>query len=138
MMSIIFINIISSHHHQSSFYPELAHYKTRINLIILKLNCSYYILQIIEEDKGHECYVFRKWGRVGNEKIGGKKLEQMSKIEAIDEFKHLFLEKTGNSWEIWELRKNFVKHPGRFFPLDIVCNSTLSFFFSFFFIFFNS
>lgn len=92
---------------------------------IVKLVCfslwSYYILQIIEEDKGSGCYVFRKWGRVGNEKIGGNKIELMSsKPAAIQEFKRLFLEKTGNSWEAWEGKSNFQKQPGRFFPLDIV------------------
>ena len=81
---------------------------------------SYYILQIIQDDKNSECYVFRKWGRVGNEKIGGNKLEQMSKSDAIPEFKRLFLEKTGNPWEAWEEKHNFEKKPGRFFPLDIV------------------
>lgn len=81
---------------------------------------SYYILQIIQEDKGSDCYVFRKWGRVGNEKIGGTKLEEMSKDDAIQEFRRLFLEKTGNPWEAWEQKKNFEKQPGRFFPLDIV------------------
>ena len=64
--------------------------------------------------------MFRKWGRVGNEKIGGNKLEEMSKSDAIAEFKRLFLEKTGNPWEAWEQKQNFQKQPGRFFPLDIV------------------
>lgn len=85
-----------------------------------RLLWSYYILQIIQEDNGSDCYVFRKWGRVGNEKIGGTKLEEMSKGDAIHEFKRLFLEKTGNPWEAWEQKKNFEKQPGRFFPLDIV------------------
>lgn len=64
--------------------------------------------------------MFRKWGRVGNEKIGGDKLQEMSKLDAIQEFKRLFLEKTGNTWEAWEGKKIFQKQPGRFFPLDIV------------------
>lgn len=81
---------------------------------------SYYILQIIQEDKGSDCYVYRKWGRVGNDKIGGDKLENMSKSDAIREFKRLFLEKTGNSWETWEQKQDFQKKPGKFFPLDIV------------------
>lgn len=81
---------------------------------------SYYILQIIQDDKSSDCYVFRKWGRVGNEKIGGVKLEEMTKSDAIREFKRLFLEKTGNPWEAWEQKLNFEKQPGRFFPLDIV------------------
>ncbi|KAI4349414.1 hypothetical protein L6164_010006 [Bauhinia variegata] len=79
---------------------------------------SYYILQIIQEDKGSDCYVFRKWGRVGNDRIGGSKLEEMPKSDAIREFRRLFFEKTGNPWDAWE-QKNFQKQPGRFFPLDI-------------------
>ena len=81
---------------------------------------SYYVLQIIQDDKSSDCYVFRKWGRVGNNKIGGNKLDEMSKSDAICEFKRLFLEKTGNPWEAWERKENFQKQPGRFFPLDIV------------------
>ncbi|KAL6210669.1 hypothetical protein ACLB2K_015901 [Fragaria x ananassa] len=80
---------------------------------------SYYILQIIQDDKSSECHVFRKWGRVGNDKIGGTKLDQMSKYDAISDFKRLFLEKTGNSWEAWEQKQDFRKQPGKFFPLDI-------------------
>ncbi|KFK31229.1 hypothetical protein AALP_AA6G085200 [Arabis alpina] len=80
---------------------------------------SYYILQIIQEDKGSDCYVFRKWGRVGNENIGSTKLEEMSKSDAVQEFKRLFLEKTGNTWETWEKKENFQKRPGKFLPLDI-------------------
>ncbi|KAL5981388.1 Poly [ADP-ribose] polymerase 1 [Asimina triloba] len=71
------------------------------------------------EDKGSDCYVFRKWGRVGNDKIGGTKLEEMSASDAIREFKRLFSEKTGNPWEAWEKKQNFEKQPGKFFPLDI-------------------
>ncbi|XP_022728046.1 poly [ADP-ribose] polymerase 1-like [Durio zibethinus] len=95
-------------------------YNTTLNMSDLSTGVnSYYILQIIQEDKVSDCYVFRKWGRVGNEKIGGSKLEEMSKSDAISEFKRLFLEKTGNTWEAWEQKQNFQKQPGRFFPLDI-------------------
>ncbi|XP_012569391.1 poly [ADP-ribose] polymerase 1 [Cicer arietinum] len=94
-------------------------YNTTLNMSDLSTGVnSYYILQIIEEDKGSDCYVFRKWGRVGNEKIGGFKLEEMSKSDAIREFKRLFFEKTGNPWEAWE-QKTIQKQPGRFFPLEI-------------------
>lgn len=58
---------------------------------------------------------------MGNKKIGGTKLEEMSKSDAIQEFKRLFFEKTGNTWESWEAKENFEKQPGRFFPLEIVC-----------------
>ncbi|XP_058734986.1 poly [ADP-ribose] polymerase 1-like isoform X1 [Vicia villosa] len=57
-------------------------YNTTLNMSDLSTGInSYYILQIIEEDKGSDCYVFRKWGRVGSDKIGGSKLEDMSKSE---------------------------------------------------------
>ncbi|XP_020671975.1 poly [ADP-ribose] polymerase 1 [Dendrobium catenatum] len=94
-------------------------YNTTLNMSDLSTGInSYYILQVIEEDKGPDCYVFRKWGRVGNDKIGGSKLEEMSKSECIMTFKRLFLEKTGNPWEAWE-QGSFEKQPGRFCPLDI-------------------
>ncbi|KAK4482324.1 hypothetical protein RD792_009477 [Penstemon davidsonii] len=95
-------------------------YNTTLNMSDLSTGInSYYILQIIQDDKSSDCHVFRKWGRVGNEKIGGTKLEEMHKSDAIQEFKRLFLEKTGNSWEAWESKKDFHKQPGRFYPLDI-------------------
>lgn len=114
--------------HEASGLQDTGHiledgksiYNTTLNMsdLVTGVN-SYYILQIIQEDKGSACYVFRKWGRVGNDKIGSSKLEEMSKYDAIEEFKRLFLEKTGNPWEAWEQKQNFQKHPGRFFPLDI-------------------
>ncbi|KAH6813661.1 polymerase 2 [Perilla frutescens var. frutescens] len=95
-------------------------YNTTLNMSDLSTGInSYYILQVIQDDKSSDCYVFRKWGRVGSEKIGGNKLEEMSKYDAIQEFKRLFLEKTGNTWESWESKKDFQKQPGRFYPLDI-------------------
>lgn len=84
---------------------------------------SYYILQIIQEDKGSDCHLFRKWGRVGNDKIGGIKLQEMPKSDCVLEFKRLFLEKTGNSWESWE-QGSFEKQPGKFCPLDIVSSDS--------------
>ncbi|CAH9132809.1 unnamed protein product [Cuscuta epithymum] len=114
--------------HESSGLQDSGHiledansiYNTTLNISDLTTGInSYYILQIIEEDKGLDCYVFRKWGRVGNEKIGGIKLDNMSKSDAILDFKRLFLEKTGNTWEAWERKVDFHKKPGRFYPLDI-------------------
>ncbi|KAK3031656.1 hypothetical protein RJ639_035024, partial [Escallonia herrerae] len=114
--------------HESSGLQDTGHiledgksiYNTTLNMSDLSTGInSYYILQIIQDDKGSDCHVFRKWGRVGNEKIGGTKLEEMSKSDATQEFKRLFLEKTGNTWEAWEQKKDFQKQPGRFFPLDI-------------------
>ncbi|KAF0888017.1 hypothetical protein E2562_009602 [Oryza meyeriana var. granulata] len=114
--------------HESSGLQDTGHiledgksiYTTTLNMSDLTRGVnSYYVLQVIEEDNGSDCYVFRKWGRVGNEKIGGTKLEEMSKTEAIQEFRRLFLEKTGNPWEAWEQKTNFQKQPGKFYPLDI-------------------
>ncbi|CAB4291550.1 unnamed protein product [Prunus armeniaca] len=114
--------------HESSGLQDTCHiledeksiYNTTLSMSDLSTGVnSYYILQIIQDDKSSDCYVFRKWGRVGNDKIGGNKLEEMLKSDAICEFKRLFLEKTGNSWEAWEQKQNFQKQPGRFFPLDI-------------------
>lgn len=83
---------------------------------------SFYVLQIIEEDANKTVHhLYRKWGRVGNSRIGGDKLEKLSKAEAIKEFKRLFKEKTGNEWEAWESRENFAKQPAKFYPLEIVC-----------------
>ncbi|GAY63839.1 hypothetical protein CUMW_228920 [Citrus unshiu] len=114
--------------HEASGMQDTGHiledgksvYNTTLNMSDLSTGVnSYYILQIIQDDKGSDCYVFRKWGRVGNDKIGGSKLEEFSKEDAVCEFKRLFLEKTGNPWEAWEQKQNFQKKPGRFFPLDI-------------------
>ncbi|KAF9608108.1 hypothetical protein IFM89_006035 [Coptis chinensis] len=114
--------------HESSGLQDSGHiledgksiYNTTLNMSDLATGInSYYILQVIQDDKGSDCHVFRKWGRVGSETIGGTKLEEMSKSDAIQEFRRLFLEKSGNPWEAWEQKKNFVKQPGKFFPLDI-------------------
>ncbi|KAK4784448.1 hypothetical protein SAY86_018816 [Trapa natans] len=95
-------------------------YNTTLNMSDISTGVnSYYVLQIIQDDKSSNCYLFRKWGRVGNERIGGNMLEGMSKSDAIHEFKRLFLEKTGNTWEAWESKENFQKQPGSYFPLDI-------------------
>jgi len=62
------------------------------------------------------CWLFRSWGRVGTT-IGNNKLESFgSKVSAIQAFRTLYAEKTGNDWDN---RKNFVKVPNRFYPLDI-------------------
>ncbi|KAL9431072.1 hypothetical protein AB3S75_026294 [Citrus x aurantiifolia] len=114
--------------HEASGMQDTGHiledgksvYNTTLNMSDLSTGVnSYYILQIIQDDRGSDCYVFRKWGRVGNDKIGGSKLEEFSKEDAVCEFKRLFLEKTGNPWEAWEQKQNFQKKPGKFFPLDI-------------------
>ncbi|XP_067018725.1 poly [ADP-ribose] polymerase 1-like [Acropora muricata] len=77
---------------------------------------SYYKLQLLKDDKKNSYHLFRSWGRVGTH-IGGTKLERCdSKADAIRSFLNLYGEKTGNSWED---RKNFVKRPNKFYPLEI-------------------
>lgn len=99
---------------------------------------SYYKIQVLEHDKRKKwvdkpivllfwsylahcsCklrwYVFRSWGRVGTS-IGDKKLTSYhDKQEAIEEFVSQYEDKTGNAWKD---RKNFVKRPGKMYPLDI-------------------
>jgi hypothetical protein len=61
-------------------------------------------------------WIFRSWGRVGTT-IGGNKLEVCgSKNSAISNFEAVYLDKTGNSWQ---MRKNFTKRPNKFYPIDI-------------------
>lgn len=72
-------------------------------------------------------HLFRKWGRVGNSRIGGKKLEKLGRVKVIDEFRRLFSEKTGNSWVAWENKEDLEKQPGKFYVVDIV--SSKPFFF---------
>lgn len=65
------------------------------------------------------CYrywLFRSWGRIGTT-IGSNKVEKKDSLqEALQHFKALYEEKTGN---MWSNRKHFQKVPGRFFPVDL-------------------
>ncbi|CAI5982637.1 unnamed protein product [Closterium sp. NIES-65] len=114
--------------HEASGLAERGHvlecqgcvWSTTLSLADLSTGAnSYYILQVIEDDKSSRCHVFRKWGRVGNEAIGGSKLEQESREQAMGLFKRLFKEKTGNDWEAWQKKEGFEKQPGKFYPLEI-------------------
>uniref|UniRef100_A0A1A9WQP6 Poly [ADP-ribose] polymerase n=1 Tax=Glossina brevipalpis TaxID=37001 RepID=A0A1A9WQP6_9MUSC len=77
---------------------------------------SYYKLQLLQDDKKNRFWIFRSWGRIGTT-IGGNKLEKFPNlVEAIESFKALYLEKSGNEFEN---RHNFVKVAGRMYPIDI-------------------
>lgn len=78
---------------------------------------SYYMMQVLEHDKQSGKYVlFRKWGRVGTD-IGSNKVQHFSSSPpAVQDFKKLFAEKTGNTWE---RRDSFVKQPRLFYPVEI-------------------
>jgi predicted DNA-binding WGR domain protein len=78
---------------------------------------SYYILQIIEHDSKAQWSCFRKWGKVGDDAIGGTKVTHYPMVEAaLREFKKVFKEKTANDWED---RKEFKKAYGKFTMLEI-------------------
>ncbi|KAJ8869126.1 hypothetical protein PR048_030694, partial [Dryococelus australis] len=75
-----------------------------------------FILPVHHSSCSRRYWVFRAYGRIGT-KIGNKKLEEFdSKEEAVQNFKELFLDKTGNAWD---KKDNFNKVPGRYVPLDI-------------------
>lgn len=60
-------------------------------------------------------WVFRSWGRVGTT-IGGNKLEKFyDKNSAMDNFRSVYEEKTGNCWTA----SSFTKYPNKFYPLEI-------------------
>lgn len=82
---------------------------------VLKNKNSYYKLQLLESDKSGKYWVFRSWGRIGTT-IGSNKLEDFhSLFEAKEVFESLYEEKTGNLWGA----EDFVKMPGRMYPIDI-------------------
>ena len=59
--------------------------------------------------------MFRSWGRIGTT-IGGNKLEEIvDKHGAMEQFRTLFLEKTGNNF----LSASYAKLPGKWTVLDI-------------------
>uniref|UniRef100_A0A8B9LEZ0 Poly [ADP-ribose] polymerase n=1 Tax=Astyanax mexicanus TaxID=7994 RepID=A0A8B9LEZ0_ASTMX len=76
---------------------------------------SYYKLQLLEDDVQKRYWVFRSWGRVGTT-IGGNKLDKFyDKNSAMDNFRSVYEEKTGNSWT----SSSFTKYPNKFYPLEI-------------------
>ncbi|KAI0222771.1 Poly [ADP-ribose] polymerase 1 [Lamellibrachia satsuma] len=77
---------------------------------------SYYKFQLLESDATKRWWLFRSWGRVGTT-IGGEKTEVFySRDNAIEAFKDLYADKTGN---LWKDRAHFQKYPKKFYPLDI-------------------
>merc|ERR1712176_1755611 len=77
---------------------------------------SYYKLQLLQYKTKEKFAVFRSWGRVGSERIGGKKLDKFRDLQdAIENFTEVYLDKTGNSF----YNDDPIKKPRKFFPLDI-------------------
>lgn len=59
---------------------------------------GFYILQLIQH--GKKFTVFRRWGRVGSDRIGGSKATVYHSIHpAKTEFCAVFLDKSGNDWD---------------------------------------
>lgn len=77
---------------------------------------SYYKLQLLAADSGNKYWLFRSWGRIGTT-IGNNKVEKFSSLhEAKRAFEALYEEKSGN---MWEDRHEFVKIPGKMYPIDV-------------------
>ncbi|KAK1796119.1 hypothetical protein P4O66_009200 [Electrophorus voltai] len=91
-------------------------YSATLGLVdIVRGTNSYYKLQLLEDDVQKRYWVFRSWGRVGTT-IGGNKLEKFyDKNSAMDNFRNVYEEKTGNSWT----SSSFTKYPNKFYPLEI-------------------
>lgn len=91
-------------------------YSATLGLVdIVRGTNSYYKLQLLEDDVQKRYWVFRSWGRVGTT-IGGNKLDKFyDRNSAMDNFRSVYEEKTGNSWT----SSNFVKYPNKFYPLEI-------------------
>ena len=60
--------------------------------------------------------MFRSWGRIGSDTVGGTKVETFhTRHNCINAFHELFLEKTGNQF----LDSEYIKMPDRFYPMEI-------------------
>ncbi|KAH0561704.1 poly [ADP-ribose] polymerase-like [Cotesia glomerata] len=64
-------------------------------------------------------YLVQSWGRIGTN-IGGSNLEQLNLQECRNLFKQLYWSKTGNSWKARNNFVNFVKKPGKMYPIETV------------------
>lgn len=77
---------------------------------------SFYKLQLLQSDVGNRYWVYRGWGRIGTT-VGGNKADEMGTLQnAKKQFCSLYQEKSGNSWSN---RNNFVKVPGKMYPIDV-------------------
>ena len=75
---------------------------------------KFYQIQI-QKKNGSYC-LFTKWGRVGAKNPQSKQMEFSSKIEAIQEFKSKFREKTVNDWDD---RERFQPKPGKYTLINV-------------------
>jgi poly [ADP-ribose] polymerase 1 len=83
---------------------------------IQKNKNSYFKIQVLQSDDLREFWIFSSWGRIGT-KIGDSSTEQCSCAgTAVGHFEQLYRLKTGNQFNSG---KEFVKQPGKFYPIDI-------------------
>ncbi|KAJ0180031.1 hypothetical protein K1T71_004622 [Dendrolimus kikuchii] len=77
---------------------------------------SFYKMQVLEHNERKQYWLFRSWGRIGTT-IGGVKVEPCNDLHyAIGEFEDMYHDKTNTAWD---LRDNFVKVPGCYYPIDM-------------------
>ncbi|KYQ93045.1 poly(ADP-ribosyl)transferase [Tieghemostelium lacteum] len=100
------------------YSPQFGYtaYNVMLNQIDMESGANrFYKLQIIKQ--GKQYITFLKWGRTGENKIGGTKDTPYKNVnDAIAEFAERFYYFTGNHWEN---RQSFVKLGGKYFMLDI-------------------
>eukprot|EP00741_Cyanophora_paradoxa_P007542 tig00001154_g7294.t2 len=86
---------------------------------------SFYTLQLIKHDKLPTWYVFKKWGRIGEEVrregrrggVGGTSVVEFAGAEeAVAEFERTFFDKTKNEWAA---RASFVKRAGHYNYIEV-------------------
>jgi len=81
-------------------------------------------MQLIGMPKGR-LYLYFKRSRVGDDTNTQERRDQRTNVEeAINEFKELFEELTGNEFEPWEREKKFAKKHLKFYPIDMVKKPT--------------
>eukprot|EP01133_Synstelium_polycarpum_P019090 gene19090-22862_t len=77
---------------------------------------SCFFLQLIKVSE-NRYYIFRKWGRIGVNGIGGTTDAQYSSLkDALKDFKEHFSDKTGYSWDE---RFTATKKPGKYYLVEL-------------------
>ena len=75
------------------------HTSMMTNIDLAKDKNSYYKLQAIQNSKSTKFYLFRSWGRIGSDTIGGTKTETFfNQQNCLEQFYFQFEDKTGNEF----------------------------------------
>ncbi|CAG5089293.1 Similar to Parp: Poly [ADP-ribose] polymerase (Drosophila melanogaster) [Cotesia congregata] len=80
---------------------------------------NYFKIQVLKSPGINQpkAYLVQSWGRIGTN-IGGSNLQELSLQECHDLFQQLYWAKTGNCWK--NRNFNFVKKPGKMYPIETV------------------